>query len=74
MTSNHHIFDRELLVRRRDRAAADAAAHEFLLARVADDFAERLSAIERRFPVALDLGAYNGVVGAGCETCRVWRW
>ena len=63
MTSDHHIFDRGLLVRRRDRAAADAAAHEFLLARVADDFAERLSAIQRRFPVALDLGAYHGVVG-----------
>ena len=63
MTSDHHIFDRGLLVRRRDRAAADAAAREFLLARVADDFAERLSAIQRRFPVALDLGAYHGVVG-----------
>ena len=63
MTSDHHIFDRGLLVRRRDRATADAAAHEFLLARVADDFAERLSAIQRRFPVALDLGAYHGVVG-----------
>jgi NADH dehydrogenase [ubiquinone] 1 alpha subcomplex assembly factor 5 len=63
VTSDHHIFDRGLLVRRRDRAAADAAAHEFLLARVADDFAERLSAIQRRFPVALDLGAYHGLVG-----------
>ena len=63
MTSDHHIFDRGLLERRRDRAAAEAAAHEFLLARVADDFAERLSAIQRRFPVALDLGAYHGVVG-----------
>ena len=63
MTSDHHIFDRGLLVRRRERAAAGAAAHEFLLARVADDFVERLSAIQRRFPVVLDLGAYHGLVG-----------
>lgn len=63
MTPGPLIFDRALLVRRRDRAAADAAAHDFLLARVADDFAERLCAIQRRFPVALDLGAYHGLVG-----------
>ena len=63
VTSDHDIFDRALLVRRRDRVAADAAAHEFLLARVADDSVERLAAIQRRFPVALDLGAYHGLVG-----------
>jgi SAM-dependent methyltransferase len=63
VTSDHHIFDRGLLVRRQDRSAPEAAAHEFLLARVADDFAERLSAIQRHFPVVLDLGAYHGLVG-----------
>jgi SAM-dependent methyltransferase len=63
VTSDPHIFDRGLLVRRRDRAADGAAAHDFLLARVADDLAERLSAIQRRFPVVLDLGAYHGLVG-----------
>ena len=63
MTSNADIFDRVLLVRRRNRAAADAGRHDFLLARVADDFAERLSAINRRFPLALNLGAYHGLVG-----------
>ena len=36
MTADHDIFDRTLLVRRRDRVAAGAPAHEFLLARVAD--------------------------------------
>jgi NADH dehydrogenase [ubiquinone] 1 alpha subcomplex assembly factor 5 len=63
LTADHDIFDRSLLVRRRDRAAADAARHDFLLARVAEDFAERLCAIQRQFPVALNLGAYHGLLG-----------
>jgi len=63
VTPNHDIFDRALLVRRRDRMAADAARHDFLLARVAEDLAERLGAIQRRFPIALNLGAYHGLVG-----------
>lgn len=56
------VFDRELLVRRRDRMAATAAHHDFLLARVADEIAERLSFIARMFPVAADIGAYHGVL------------
>ncbi len=63
MTSNPDIFDRALLLRRRDRAAADAGRHDFLLARVADDFAERLSAVHRCFPLAVNLGAYHGLIG-----------
>jgi len=63
VTADPHIFDRALLVRRRERAAAGAAEHDFLLARVADDLVERLGAIRRRFPVALDLGAYHGLLG-----------
>ena len=63
MTSEHDIFDRALLVRRRDRVAAAAARHDFLLARVADDVAERLAAIQRRFPVVLNLGAHHGLIG-----------
>ena len=62
VTSEHDIFDRALLVRRRNRVAAGAARHDFLLARVADDLIERLAAIQRRFPVALNLGAYHGPV------------
>jgi len=63
VTADHDIFDRALLLRRRNRAAAGAARHEFLLARVADDFVERLSAIQRTFPIALDLGAHHGLIG-----------
>jgi NADH dehydrogenase [ubiquinone] 1 alpha subcomplex assembly factor 5 len=62
LTADHDIFDRSLLVRRRDRVAADAAGHDFLLARVAEDFAERLAAVHRRFPVVLNVGAYHGLI------------
>jgi SAM-dependent methyltransferase len=63
VTAAHDIFDRTLLARRRERVAERAADHDFLLARVADDIAERLGAISRRFPVALNLGAHHGLLG-----------
>jgi SAM-dependent methyltransferase len=58
-----HIFDRRLLVQRRDRVAARAADHEFLLARVADDLMERLGVVNRRFADAASVGAYHGLIG-----------
>jgi SAM-dependent methyltransferase len=63
VVSVQHIFDRRLLMARRDRIAAGAAAHDFLLARVADDLMERLGAVNRRFPHAAILGAYHGLIG-----------
>lgn len=63
MTSAPHIFDRALLRRRRERVAAGAHDHEFLLERVAEDLAERLEIVKRSFPVALDLGAHHGLLG-----------
>ena len=63
MTAEHDIFDRALLVHRRNRVAAGARAHDFLLARVADDLAERLGVVRRHFPVAACLGAYHGLLG-----------
>lgn len=56
------VFDRDLLRRRRDRYAPMVADHDFLLARVADDFAERLSIVTRSFPVAVNLGAHHGLI------------
>lgn len=47
---------------RRERAAAGAGAHDFLVRRVADDFRERLSFVSRRFPLAASVGAYHGVL------------
>ncbi|WP_018265802.1 methyltransferase domain-containing protein [Methylosinus sp. LW4] len=48
------IFDRALLRRRLARAAARGAP-DFLLARAADDLADRLAGIKRPFPRSLDL-------------------
>lgn len=62
MSAPHHIFDGDLLRRRRARAAAGASRHDFLLRRVADDFAERLSLIKRDFSQAADIGAHHGVL------------
>ena len=59
---DHDIFDRALLVRRRDRFARAAAAHDFLLAHVAEDLADRLSLIRRTFPLGLNLGAQHGLL------------
>lgn len=56
------IFDRRLIARRRDRAAAGIDAHAFLLERVAEDFAERLAIVRRSFPLALSLGAAHGLL------------
>ncbi len=56
------IFDSALLTARRNRAAADAARHDFLIERVADDFAERLSLVKREFANGLNLGAYHGLL------------
>lgn len=63
MSSDHLIFDRRLLIQRRNRVAAGAAKHDFLLAHVATDLVERLSVIQRRFPVVLNLGAHHGLLG-----------
>ena len=56
------IFDRALLRQRRNRHAAAATEHDFLLARVADDFAERLSVVRRDFASGVNLGAGHGLL------------
>ncbi|MCB0056365.1 MAG: methyltransferase domain-containing protein [Caldilineaceae bacterium] len=55
-------FDRDLHHRRRRRVAAHAAEHDFLLHRVAEDLADRLSLITRQFPVTANIGAHHGVL------------
>ena len=70
----HRIFDRALLAQRRQRVAALAQDYDFLLARVADDLAERLAIVRRTFPLAANIGAHHGLVSraiagiAGVET------
>jgi SAM-dependent methyltransferase len=62
-SSSPLIFDRKLLRGRRRRAAFLGPA-TFLLDRVADDLAERLGAVLRRFDLALDLGTPGETVRA----------
>jgi SAM-dependent methyltransferase len=63
MSEGPVIFDRALIRRRQQRAAALGPA-TFLLARVAGDFAERVGAVLRRFDLALDLGTPGEAVRA----------
>jgi SAM-dependent methyltransferase len=55
------IFDRKLLRMRRRRAVATGPA-TFLLDRVADDIADRLATVLRRFDLAVDLGTPGNAV------------
>ena len=57
------LFDRALIRRRLRRAAALGPA-TFLLDRAADDLADRLALVLRRFDLALDLGTPGEVVRA----------
>jgi SAM-dependent methyltransferase len=63
MTERPVIFDRALLIDRRRRAAALGPA-TFLLDRAADDLADRLATVLRRFDLALDLGTPGETVRA----------
>ncbi len=64
MADGIRIFDRGLLRKRRDRAAADFAAHDFLVREAAERLADRLDDVARRFPLALDLGCHTGELAA----------
>lgn len=61
-TEPTQIFDRKLNASRRDRTAAAAGSHDFLLKRVSDDIAERLMLIKRTFPTAINLGSHHGLL------------
>lgn len=64
MPDSMTVFDRALVRRRRDRAAAKLADHDFLYREVADRLADRLDDVNRRFPLALDLGCHGGTLAA----------
>ena len=61
MSSNPAIFDKTLLRRRQARARAQGT-ETFLIDRVADELAERLSAVLRQFERAVDLGTPTDAV------------
>jgi SAM-dependent methyltransferase len=60
MSGPPRLFDRDLHRRRLDRAAPGYAAANFLKRRAAWDIVERLEAVNRDFPVAVDLGSRDG--------------
>jgi SAM-dependent methyltransferase len=60
MATGMTVFDRRLVRRRRDRAAAGFDAHGFLFDEVAARVADRLDDVRRAFPRALDLGCRTG--------------
>lgn len=57
------VFDRALVRRRRDRAAAEFTDHAFLFEEIADRLADRLEDVIRPFPLALDVGCHDGAMG-----------
>lgn len=62
--TDQSLFDQAFLAlqRRRARARATEGA-DFLLRHVAEDLADRLTAVSRRFPVAVELHGHTGIVG-----------
>ena len=56
------VFDRKLVRRHRDRAAATLSQFGFLKEEIAERLAERLTVIRRQFPLALDLGSHDGAM------------
>ena len=56
------LFDRRLLVRRRDRAAHAFQDYDFLHARAADDLLDRVESVTRDFDTCLVLGG-GGAIG-----------
>lgn len=56
------VFDRGALRRHRERAARRLFGYDFLFREVAERLADRLLDVNRRFPLALDLGSRTGIL------------
>ena len=68
------IFDHALADARRRRAlAASMAGADFLYRMVAEDMAERLAAVKRRFAVAAEIGSPFPVLAAAPQVDRIVR-
>lgn len=62
--SQTEIFDRAARRLRRDRAAISHAGQDFLRAHMIEGLMDRLSSVTRPFSLALDLGCFDGALGA----------
>ena len=65
VTAEHEIFDRALLIQRRNRVAAGASATTSCSPASPTTSPSASSAIKRQFPTVLNLGAYHGLLGRG---------
>jgi NADH dehydrogenase [ubiquinone] 1 alpha subcomplex assembly factor 5 len=62
LTASPVVFDRNLLRRRRDRAARNIADFDFILREVAGQLVDRLDVIKKEFPLVVDLGGGHGAL------------
>ena len=65
MTDEILVFDRAAVRRHRERSAATLPGCDVLFREVAERLTERLEEVTRAFPLALDLGCRNGLLGQG---------
>jgi SAM-dependent methyltransferase len=65
MSSAPILFDRTLLRKRRARAAANFAAHDFLLREMAARLVDSLDTMAYEFPVMVELGCHSGQLQLG---------
>ncbi len=63
MSESMTVFNRQLVARHRDRAAATLDDHDFLFQETGERLCDRLDDVHRKFPVALDLGCRTGTLG-----------
>lgn len=66
-----NVFDRRLLRRRRDRAAARFDDYDFLFMEGAERLCDRLLDINRTFPLGLDLGCHGGEIAGALPPGKV---
>ncbi len=62
MTSPAAPFDRQTVVRHRERAATGFSSADFLVQRAGEEIGGRLQTTNRTFKAALDLGCHNGLL------------
>ena len=64
MSESPLVFNRAVVRLHRDRAAAGLEEYDFLLREVGERLLDRLDDVRRTFPLALDLGCRNGLLGS----------
>lgn len=65
------LFNRALHRLRRDKAAATLHEVDFILQAAAERLADRLLDIDRRFPLAVDMGCHHGMLAQHLSTAKV---